>query len=234
MTDYKEPYDDVLDDIPELDDTDNKEGKKVKEKEEKIYKTSYIETDTTVLEQIYKPKDIKKHRYIMFNKSEFKFEEVDEMIIENRIYQPVDWEICEKGMILLPSDVKAYQEEKELDNRILKFIHKWLDVEEFYEILCLYYIKLTYVFDQISVVPYLRALGDYGSGKTRFIQTVGSLCYKPMFLAGASSDSFLFRIIETSPEMELNCITYTSLFSAYCPFVSLGYFTEQPTLLITK
>ena len=34
-----------------------------------------------------------------------------------------------------------------------------------------------------SVAPYLRALGDYGTGKTRFIQTVGVLCYRPMLVS---------------------------------------------------
>jgi hypothetical protein len=45
--------------------------------------------------------------------------------------------------------------------------------------------------------PYLRLRGDAGSGKTRFLLTVGSLCYKPIFASGASTVSPLFRILDS-------------------------------------
>jgi len=48
----------------------------------------------------------------------------------------------------------------------------------------------------VSVVPYLRALGDYGTGKTRLLQTVGSLCYTPIFVAGSVTAAPIFRILE--------------------------------------
>lgn len=38
---------------------------------------------------------------------------------------------------------------------------------------------------------------EFGSGKTRFLLTVGSLCYKPIFASGASTVSPLFRIIDS-------------------------------------
>src|SRR5436190_2148860 len=47
-----------------------------------------------------------------------------------------------------------------------------------------------------DVGPYLRVRGDFGSGKTRFLLTVGSLCYKPIFASGASTVSPLFRILD--------------------------------------
>ncbi|HEX3363961.1 hypothetical protein [Phenylobacterium sp.] len=43
-------------------------------------------------------------------------------------------------------------------------------------------------------LPYLRLRGDYGSGKTRALQTIGSLCYKPFFASGASTVSPIFHI----------------------------------------
>src|SRR5581483_5088328 len=46
-------------------------------------------------------------------------------------------------------------------------------------------------------LPYLRVRGDPGSGKTRFLLTVGSLCYKPIFASGASTVSPLFRLLDT-------------------------------------
>jgi hypothetical protein len=35
-----------------------------------------------------------------------------------------------------------------------------------------------------------------GSGKTRFLLNVGSLCYKPIFASGASTVSPLFRLLQ--------------------------------------
>src|SRR6185369_5606819 len=54
----------------------------------------------------------------------------------------------------------------------------------------------SWIYDGFNELPYLRLRGDPGSGKTRFLLTVGSLCYKPMFASGASSVSPLFRIID--------------------------------------
>jgi hypothetical protein len=47
-------------------------------------------------------------------------------------------------------------------------------------------------------VPYLRAIGDFGSGKSRLLHTVGSLAYKPIFMAGATTVSPIFRILDES------------------------------------
>jgi hypothetical protein len=51
------------------------------------------------------------------------------------------------------------------------------------------------MYDRFNEVPYLRAIGDYGSGKSRFIQAIGILCYKPVFTGGATTPSPIFRII---------------------------------------
>jgi len=42
-----------------------------------------------------------------------------------------------------------------------------------------------------------RVRGDAGSGKSRFLLAVGSLCYKPIFASGASTVSPIFRLIDT-------------------------------------
>ncbi|MCX6703439.1 MAG: hypothetical protein NTV02_02000 [Candidatus Zambryskibacteria bacterium] len=51
--------------------------------------------------------------------------------------------------------------------------------------------------DCFNELPYLRVRGDTGSGKTRCLLTVGSLCYKPIFASGASTVSPLFRILDS-------------------------------------
>ena len=59
-----------------------------------------------------------------------------------------------------------------------------------------YYVLLTWIYDNFHELPYLRVLGDYGMGKSRFLKVVGSICYKPMFTIGATSDASVFRFID--------------------------------------
>jgi hypothetical protein len=46
-------------------------------------------------------------------------------------------------------------------------------------------------------VPYLRFRGDYGTGKTRALLVIGSLCYKGFFASGASTVSPIFHTLDT-------------------------------------
>lgn len=50
-----------------------------------------------------------------------------------------------------------------------------------------HYVLLTWVYDAFSDLAYLRFRGDFGTGKTRALLTIGSLCYKPFFASGAST-----------------------------------------------
>lgn len=115
---------------------------------------------------------------------------------DGKVIKPIDNNVVREGKLLSSSAVD-YIDEARLLEEIEEFIKYYLDLPHpFYLKLASHYILLTWVYDKLSVVPYLRALGDYGSGKTRFAQVVGSLCYKPLFVAGATSDAFIFRMIE--------------------------------------
>lgn len=116
---------------------------------------------------------------------------------KGKILKPLQLDLIKEGKILLPSSADGYLNEAKLIEDIESFINRYLDLpHSFYLKLTSHYVLLTWVYDKLSVVPYLRAVGDYGSGKTRFAQVVGSICYKPLFLAGATSDAFIFRMIE--------------------------------------
>src|SRR3989441_7070691 len=72
-----------------------------------------------------------------------------------------------------------------------------MDVSPLFEQIASYYVLFSWVYDGFNELPYLRLRGDTGSGKTRFLLTVGSLCYKPIFASGASTVSPLFRILDS-------------------------------------
>jgi hypothetical protein len=59
-----------------------------------------------------------------------------------------------------------------------------------------HYVLLTWVYDRFNELPYLRLRGDFGSGKTRFLLVVGSICNKPIFASGASTVSPIFHMLD--------------------------------------
>jgi hypothetical protein len=101
------------------------------------------------------------------------------------------------GVVLLPSTPEEYGSEQDLVHAIQGFLHRYVDVSPFFETIASYYVLLSWVYDAFNELPYLRLRGDPGTGKTRFLLTVGSLCYKPIFASGASTVSPLFRLLDS-------------------------------------
>ncbi len=100
------------------------------------------------------------------------------------------------GIVLLPSEAADYGSDADLVAEIRAYVHRYVDVSPLYEEIACYYVLFSWVFDAFSELPYLRLRGDAGSGKTRFLTIVGSLCYKPIFASGASTVSPIFRILD--------------------------------------
>lgn len=99
-------------------------------------------------------------------------------------------------VVLLPSGPEEYGTEGELVAAIREFIHRHVALSTLFEEIASYYVLFAWLYDAFNELPYLRVRGDYGTGKSRFLLTVGSLCYKPMFASGASTLSPVFRIID--------------------------------------
>ena len=105
--------------------------------------------------------------------------------------------LIKNEIVLLPSKVEEYGTEIALLNAVKGFIHRYVSVSPLYEDIASYYVLFSWVYDGFNELPYLRVRGDPGCGKTRFLLTVGSLCYKAIFASGASSVSPIFRLLET-------------------------------------
>jgi hypothetical protein len=103
--------------------------------------------------------------------------------------------LIKSDVVLLPSGPEEYGSESELASEIQVYIHRYVDVSPQFERIASYYVLFSWVYDDFNELPYLRVRGDYGSGKTRFLLVVGSLCYKPVFASGASTISPIFHIL---------------------------------------
>lgn len=110
---------------------------------------------------------------------------------------PADNNLIKHGVVLFASEPADHGNPVQLVGRVRAFIHELVDVSAEFEEIASHYVLLTWLYDRFSALPYLRVMGDPGSGKTRFLAVVGSLCYKPVFASGASTVSPLFRILDT-------------------------------------
>ena len=110
-------------------------------------------------------------------------------------YSP-DNNLIKNDVVLLPSGPAEYGSEAELAAEIQTYIHRYVDLSPHFERIASYYALFSWLYDSFNELPYLRVRGDYGSGKTRFLLVVGSLCYKPVFASGASTVSPIFHILD--------------------------------------
>ena len=99
-------------------------------------------------------------------------------------------------VILLPGEPLEYGSEAELADVIKTYIHRYVSLSADFEEIAAAYVMLSWVYDAFNELPYLRIRGDYGSGKTRFLHIVGSICRTPIFSSGASTVSPIFYALD--------------------------------------
>ena len=164
---------------------ETKKPTKRKNKEQSKVYTSKIDIDGKLFEEV---KRNDKAYFIDKNGKYYKH-------IEN--YYPIEGDIFhKKSGINLVHEFEDYGTIKELVNELKEFIHQYVDISPFFETISAYYILLSYIHDKFHTVPYLRVLGDYGTGKTRYLDVVGKLCYKSLLTTGTTNAPGMFRFIE--------------------------------------
>ncbi len=98
--------------------------------------------------------------------------------------------------VLLPSTPVEYGLKDELVGDIRSFLHRYVDLSPGFEAIAAYYVLLSWVHDRFGELGYLRLRGEYGTGKTRGLLAIGSLCYRPFFASGASTTSPVFHTLD--------------------------------------
>lgn len=105
--------------------------------------------------------------------------------------------LLKHNAVLLPQRPESYDSTKALLEEIEAYIYRYVDLSSAFFRIASAYILLTWVYDAFNELPYLRLRGDYGSGKTRALLIIGSICYKPFFASGASTVSPIFHTLDT-------------------------------------
>ncbi len=89
-----------------------------------------------------------------------------------------------------------YDSQATLFGEAKAFIHQYIELPADFEDIAALYVLLTWVYEFAPSIPYLRVIGDWGSGKTRFLDVVGRVCFRPIFASGATTPSPIFRILD--------------------------------------
>lgn len=152
--------------------------------------------DGVVLEMVHRPND-KLSAFVVWQGVDWEMHSSFSNSKRTRLvpYSPQN-NLLRNDVVLFPSEPEEYGSEEDLLNELRTFIHRYVDMSPLFEKTACYYVLLTWVYDSFNELPYLRVRGDPGSGKTRFLLTVGSLCYKPIFASGASTVSPIFRMLD--------------------------------------
>lgn len=98
------------------------------------------------------------------------------------------------GCVVLPSSVAPPEPKAALIADVKAFLHKYVDLSPLFEEIAAHYILFTWIHDAFNEAPMLRLRGEFGTGKTRALLAIGSLCHKAFFASGASTVSPIFHI----------------------------------------
>lgn len=171
-----------------------KKGKSSKPRAKVESVPSLVLADGSLIESLYDPESNEGRFAIRRPDGQIKMAE--SIPYRGKILMPLCDAVVRQGVVLLPSAVGKLRDEEELIGYIQGYIHAHVDVSETFKKIASYYVLLTWLYDNFTAIPYLRALGQHGTGKTRFLKTVGNICYRPVFLGGAVSAASLYRMLE--------------------------------------
>jgi hypothetical protein len=170
-----------------------KREKAKKEDERKTTRqTGFFVNEGTLFEQIYLGG---KSLFLAFDTATGEAKIMPFIELEEEIIEPINGEDVELGAVRLPSGVEEYGDTLTLLTEIEAHIYRYLDVSPNYLKFAAYYVLLSWLYDRFHTLPYLRALGDTGCGKSRFLDVIGGLCYKAISASGCVTPAPIYRML---------------------------------------
>lgn len=167
-------------------------------KKEKIEYTSFVLLKNGLAEMVYDA-SLSETKFAVFKDGLIEYQ--DCVVEKEKTIKPfpATKDILRNKVVYFPSKAVEYGSDRELLKEIQGFIHKYLQVSSLFEKIISHYVLFTWIYDNFNELPYIRLLGDWGSGKSRGIKTMGLLCYKPIFAGGSTTSSPIFRLLQMIP-----------------------------------
>jgi hypothetical protein len=111
--------------------------------------------------------------------------------------KPIFNSFVRNGLVLFPTDAEEYGSEQSLFSEVKEFLNRWHEEPREYErAFDVAYVLTTYIYDLLPEIAYRRWLAPFGRGKTTALETIGAVCYRPMFLAGCDTKASLRRCFD--------------------------------------
>ncbi len=107
---------------------------------------------------------------------------------------PVSNDLLNKSFVRVASAITAYNGgDYGLFQEIHDYIAKYMKLPADFLTVSTVYVMLSWLHDSFNTLPYLRVVGTYGTGKSRFLQIMASLCHKSMLAGGSITSAGVFR-----------------------------------------
>jgi hypothetical protein len=184
--------------------------------------------DDFLAEIIHVPNAVPSVKYLRYNYADGSTSIDDRVQIGSVIYMPPQTRLVKRKTLMLPTAAVEYGDTMTLLRDVRAFIQSYLHLPHApFRNICAYYVLLTWLFDRFTVVPYLRAQGEFGTGKTRLLQVVGALAHRPVLAGGATTAAPIFRIIErfhgTLIIDEADFSEHSEIWSDITKILNIGY-----------
>ncbi|MDP4011962.1 MAG: hypothetical protein Q8P72_07130 [Candidatus Roizmanbacteria bacterium] len=157
---------------------------------------SCILQDGSLVEMVY---DNKKHISKLAKYKDGKVTIEDSVPLNDyTVFMPMspNQSILENGFILFPSEAIDYESNEALYYEVRAFIEKYVKVSDKFLSVVAVYVMLSWVYDKFQNIPYLRAVGLFGTGKSRLLLVAGHICYKAVLAGGSTSTAAMFRTLD--------------------------------------
>jgi hypothetical protein len=134
--------------------------------------------------------------FALYNTQSGEVKYVEEILFEYPIvYIPHIDENVLKGSVLLPSRTQEYGSEEDIYAEVSNFIDKYYnEPDKTCRALNTCYVFFSWVYDKFRSWCYLQFLGRAGGGKSRALEAIGHICYRPILLAGADTAACMLRM----------------------------------------
>lgn len=118
--------------------------------------------------------------------------------IEHVVYEAMEpTETFRMNGVQFPSKIGEPKSTGEVVKYVEAFIKSnYLIAQELDIKIMSYYVLLTWIYDSFNAIPYLRAIGEAGAGKSELMRRVGLLCYRTIAANGCGTVATLFRSVE--------------------------------------
>jgi hypothetical protein len=108
-------------------------------------------------------------------------------------YRPLIDASVKQGLVLLPSAELEPPEAAEMVEEITHFLGSYLDLDPGFRALAARFATFTWIADRHDKTPFIRFLGEYGTGKSRALNVLAAICRHSVMLGVAATSAGVFR-----------------------------------------